>query len=135
MIDSFRLAMLYMAFAIVATLCNILTQDICSYLYSGDFSILISIIIGTGFGLVVKYILDKKYIFQYKTNRYTMITGIEILSSSTGRKISSFQIFAVVDCGSRSKLGHIFDFTAFSLSAEELINRLCGFDPPLIQSF
>lgn len=67
MIDSFRLAMLYMAFAIIATLCNILTQDICSYLYSGDFSILISIIIGTGFGLVVKYILDKKYIFQYKT--------------------------------------------------------------------
>lgn len=67
MIDSFRLAMLYMAFAIVATLCNILTQDICSYLYYGDFSILISIIIGTGFGLVVKYILDKKYIFQYKT--------------------------------------------------------------------
>ncbi|MEB3767273.1 GtrA family protein [Acinetobacter sp. MD2] len=67
MIDSFRLAMLYMAFAIVATLCNILTQYVCSYLYSGDFSILISIIIGTGFGLVVKYILDKKYIFQYKT--------------------------------------------------------------------
>lgn len=67
MIDSFRLAMLYMAFAIVATLCNILAQDICNYLYSGDFSILISIIIGTGFGLVVKYILDKKYIFQYKT--------------------------------------------------------------------
>lgn len=67
MIDLFRLAMLYMAFAIVATLCNILTQDVCSYLYSGDFSILISIIIGTGFGLVVKYILDKKYIFQYKT--------------------------------------------------------------------
>lgn len=67
MIDSFRLAMLYTAFAIVATLCNILAQDICNYLYSGDFSILISIIIGTGFGLVIKYILDKKYIFQYKT--------------------------------------------------------------------
>lgn len=67
MIDSFRLAMLYTAFAIAATLCNILTQNICNYLYSGDFSILISIIIGTGFGLVIKYILDKKYIFQYKT--------------------------------------------------------------------
>ncbi|WP_291368372.1 MULTISPECIES: GtrA family protein [unclassified Acinetobacter] len=67
MIDSFRLAMLYTAFAIVATLCNILAQDIFNYLYSGDFSILISILIGTGFGLVVKYILDKKYIFQYKT--------------------------------------------------------------------
>lgn len=67
MIDSFRLAMLYTAFAIVATLCNILAQDICNYLYSGDFSILISLLMGTGLGLVVKYILDKKYIFQYKT--------------------------------------------------------------------
>ena len=67
MIDSFRLAMLYTAFAIVATLCNILAQDICNYLYSGDFSILISILVGTGFGLVIKYILDKKYIFKYKT--------------------------------------------------------------------
>ena len=66
MIDSFRLAMLYTAFAIVATLCNILAQDICNYLYSGGFSILLSIIMGTGFGLVVKYILDKKYIFRYK---------------------------------------------------------------------
>ena len=67
MIDSFKLAVLYTAFAIVATLCNILAQDICIYLYSGDFSIFISVLIGTGFGLVIKYILDKKYIFQYKT--------------------------------------------------------------------
>ena len=68
MIDSFKLAMLYTAFAIVATLCNILAQDICNYLYFGDFSILISILMGTGVGLMVKYILDKKYIFKYKTD-------------------------------------------------------------------
>lgn len=67
MIDSLKLAMLYTAFAIVATFCNILAQDICSYLYSGPFYILISIIIGTGVGLIIKYILDKKYIFKYKT--------------------------------------------------------------------
>ena len=67
MIDSIRLAMLYTAFAIVATFCNILAQDICSYIYSGPFYILISIIVGTGVGLVIKYILDKKYIFKYKT--------------------------------------------------------------------
>ncbi|MBF4454675.1 GtrA family protein [Acinetobacter sp. SK-43] len=67
MIDSFKLAVLYTASAIVATLCNILAQDICIYLYSGDFSIFISVLIGTGFGLVIKYILDKKYIFQYRT--------------------------------------------------------------------
>lgn len=67
MIDSIRLAMLYTAFAIVATFFNILAQDICSYIYSGPFYILVSIIIGTGVGLVIKYILDKKYIFKYKT--------------------------------------------------------------------
>ena len=67
MIDSIRLATLYTAFAIVATFFNILAQDICSYIYSGPFYILISIIVGTGVGLVIKYILDKKYIFKYKT--------------------------------------------------------------------
>ncbi|MFW1938373.1 GtrA family protein [Acinetobacter baumannii] len=67
MIDSIRLATLYTAFAIVATFFNILAQDICSYIYSGPFSILVSIIIGTGVGLVIKYVLDKKYIFKYKT--------------------------------------------------------------------
>lgn len=67
MIDSIRLAILYTAFAIVATFFNILAQDIFSYIYSGPFYILVSIIIGTGVGLVIKYILDKKYIFKYKT--------------------------------------------------------------------
>ena len=67
MIDSIKLAVLYAAFAIVATFFNILAQDICSYIYSGPFYILISIIVGTGVGLVIKYILDKKYIFKYKT--------------------------------------------------------------------
>lgn len=67
MIDSIRLATLYTAFAIVATFFNILAQDICSYIYSGPFYILVSIIIGTGVGLVIKYVLDKKYIFKYKT--------------------------------------------------------------------
>lgn len=67
MIDSIKLAVLYSAFAIVATFFNILAQDICSYIYSGPFYILISIIVGTGVGLVIKYILDKKYIFKYKT--------------------------------------------------------------------
>lgn len=67
MIDSIKLAMLYAAFAIVATFCNILAQDISSYIYSGSFYIYISIFFGTGVGLVVKYVLDKKYIFRYKT--------------------------------------------------------------------
>ena len=65
--NSFKLALLYMIFATVATFCNILTQYICIYVYSAVFSIIISMVMGTGVGLVVKYVLDKKYIFKYKT--------------------------------------------------------------------
>ncbi|MDV2469326.1 GtrA family protein [Acinetobacter chinensis] len=67
-ISSLKLAMLYAGFAILATICNILAQDICSYLYDGRFYIIISMFFGTGIGLVVKYLLDKKYIFKYKTH-------------------------------------------------------------------
>ncbi|ENX38379.1 GtrA family protein [Acinetobacter sp. NIPH 2100] len=67
MMDSIKLALLYTAFAMVATFCNIIAQDISSYIYVGNFYIFISIFVGTGVGLIVKYILDKKYIFKYKT--------------------------------------------------------------------
>jgi len=33
-------------------------------------------------------------IFKYKTNRYPVITGVGVINSSTGRKISSLQICA-----------------------------------------
>lgn len=64
---SLKLAASYAVFAVIAIICNILAQDICSYLYFGRFSIVFSVFVGTGVGLVVKYILDKKYIFKYKT--------------------------------------------------------------------
>lgn len=67
MTDSIKLAVLYTILAIIATFCNIVTQDLLTYIYSGSFYILISLILGTGVGLVIKYILDKKYIFKYKT--------------------------------------------------------------------
>ena len=61
-----KIALFYSLFALVAIAVNILTQDITNYLYSGMFSTFISIMLGTATGLVVKYILDKKYIFKYK---------------------------------------------------------------------
>ena len=62
-----KLATLYAAFAAVATVANIGSQDITTRLYDGPFHIAASIIVGTGVGLVVKYILDKRYIFRYQT--------------------------------------------------------------------
>ena len=63
-----KLTAIYSVFAIIATMANILGQDVAIRLYSGHFAVTLSMIVGTGVGLVVKYVLDKKYIFQYKSD-------------------------------------------------------------------
>ena len=60
------MALKYTIFAILATLANIGSQDLAVRLYSGEYSILLSVFFGTGIGLVVKYILDKRYIFGFQ---------------------------------------------------------------------
>lgn len=86
MLDKSRIAFLYALFAAIATAVNIGTQALTvrgtdlifgnyilniPVLFNGrtfEFSvnILLSIICATGVGLLVKYILDKRYIFAYK---------------------------------------------------------------------
>ncbi|NWF67156.1 MAG: GtrA family protein [Campylobacterales bacterium] len=45
---------------------NLLTQSISFYIYEGFLSLYVAMFFGTLSGLVVKYILDKKYIFYHK---------------------------------------------------------------------
>ena len=59
---------LYVSFAIAATIVNILAQEIVSKLYYHPYEIVISIFSGTLAGLTVKYLLDKKFIFEFETN-------------------------------------------------------------------
>jgi putative flippase GtrA len=61
-----RIAINYTIFALIATATNILSQDLTLQIYSGAYSILLSVFVGTGVGLVVKYVLDKKYIFRFQ---------------------------------------------------------------------
>lgn len=63
---STKLAINYALFALLATAANIGTQDIVVRLYDGHFKILGSIIMGTGTGLIIKYFLDKRYIFRFR---------------------------------------------------------------------
>ena len=62
-----KLAITYAFFALIATAANIGVQDIVIRGYSGRFDILFSMVAGTGVGLIVKYILDKRYIFRFRT--------------------------------------------------------------------
>lgn len=59
-------SMLYVAFAVVATIINIFTQEITSNLLHYQDEIVVSMFTGTLMGLVVKYLLDKKFIFNYR---------------------------------------------------------------------
>lgn len=66
MFTSPKLAINYASFALIATVANIGAQDLVIRTYSGAFDILASVVVGTGVGLVVKYILDKRYIFRFQ---------------------------------------------------------------------
>ena len=60
-----KLAITYAILAFIATVANIGSQDVVIRIYGGPYDILLSIIVGTGVGLVVKYVLDKRYIFSF----------------------------------------------------------------------
>lgn len=61
-----KIALTYAILALIATAINIGSQDIVIRSYSGPYAIFLSIIVGTGVGLVAKYVLDKRYIFQFR---------------------------------------------------------------------
>lgn len=56
---------LYIYFAIIATIINIFSQYLVFELYENQYTIYFAIIIGTTLGLISKYIMDKVYIFKY----------------------------------------------------------------------
>lgn len=61
-----KLALLYAFLALIATAINIGAQDLVVRHYDGTDAVLISVMTGTGVGLVVKYVLDKRYIFRFR---------------------------------------------------------------------
>lgn len=59
---------LYVTFALLATLINLLAQEVTSFFFHNQYQLTISMFVGTLAGLIVKYLLDKKYIFNYTTS-------------------------------------------------------------------
>lgn len=58
-----ELAIRYIACAIAATIANLGAQALCFQVYYGPGAVFGALVIGTGVGLVMKYILDKRFIF------------------------------------------------------------------------
>lgn len=84
MISSFKLAIRYAILAAVATVANIAAQEGSLQVYQGLFEIGLSIFVGTAVGLVVKYILDKRYIFRFKAQNRRHDSRIFILYTVMG---------------------------------------------------
>lgn len=66
-----KLTLTYIVLALVATAANIGAQDLVIRSYAGEFGVLISMMVGTVVGLIVKYILDKRYIFRFQARDAT----------------------------------------------------------------
>ena len=71
-----NIAVRYISFAIFATVVNISSQYVSFYIYNGFLNLYLAMFVGTLSGLILKYILDKKYIFYYnsKSSQYDGIT-------------------------------------------------------------
>ncbi len=59
------IAIKYIIFAILSTLVNLLVQWISFYFYSDLGALYVAMFLGTLAGLIVKYMLDKKWIFYH----------------------------------------------------------------------
>jgi len=60
-----KLVLKYSSFAVLAIAVNLAFQYISFIFYSGAAVLYIAMLVGTFFGLITKYILDKKYIFYH----------------------------------------------------------------------
>jgi len=61
-----KLATIYIILALIASAANIGSQDLIIRNYSGAFSVTVSVAVGTVVGLLIKYVLDKRYIFSFR---------------------------------------------------------------------
>jgi putative flippase GtrA len=91
------LAVLYSFLALIATAANIGAQEIVTRVYHGLFAIEASVVVGTGIGLVVKYVLDKLFIFRFRTRDLLHDVRLFILYMSMG--LATTLIFWIFEFG------------------------------------
>ena len=84
MVTSTKLAINYSLFALIATAANIGSQDLAIRIYDGVFGVWTSVVVGTGVGLVVKYVLDKRYIFLFHASSIAHDTRTFALYTAMG---------------------------------------------------
>src|SRR5215468_1600063 len=85
---SMRLAIVYTIIALIATAANLGAQELTVRTWHGAFHVVISVLVGTGVGLVVKYVLDKIFIFGFRAastlhdlQTFILYTGMGVVTT------------------------------------------------------
>lgn len=76
---------------------NLTAQALVMYFNNNSHSMLLSMLVGTGVGLVTKYILDKRYIFIFKTENLAQDGRLFLLYSVMG--IVTTALFWIIEYG------------------------------------
>ncbi len=79
-----RILVLYTLFAAISTAANIGCQFIVICLYIGPYAMPLSILVGTVVGLPIKYVLEKRHIFNFRADSLTHDGSMFILYSVMG---------------------------------------------------
>lgn len=106
-----KVATWYALFAAFATVANIAVQYITVLSYSGHYSLWVSIALGTLCGLILKYILDKRYIFKQQ-------------SGSLAQEGNQFLLYSVM--GVVTTLIYLAMELAFDIIFDSLLMRYIG---------
>lgn len=78
------IAIMYTLFAAFSTAINIGAQMLSIWAYKGAYSVELSILIGTAAGLPLRYLLEKRYIFTFKSNNIAHDGQLFVLYSFMG---------------------------------------------------
>ncbi len=79
-----KLAVIYALLAVVATGFNIGAQDLLVRLYAGPYHLPLAMVMGTAVGLIVKYALDKRYIFRFQARNAAHDSQVFLLYTLMG---------------------------------------------------
>ncbi len=79
-----HIALTYAVVSAIGTVANIGTQALFIFMYSGAHAIALSVLAGTAMGFPIKYILEKKHVFNFKANDLAHDTRLFVLYGFMG---------------------------------------------------
>lgn len=79
-----RIAAVYALVSALVTVANIGTQALSMSIYNGAYAVPLSVLAGTATGFPIKYVLEKKYVFDFKADNLGHDTRLFILYGFMG---------------------------------------------------